>query len=37
MDTPLMDAIKANDKPLAHEILTKNPLSIHEKKYRVLY
>ena len=37
MDTPLIDAIIADNEPLAHEILTNNPLSIHEKKNRVLY
>lgn len=35
--TPLIDAMRANDKPLAHEILTNNPASIHERDGQVLY
>ena len=38
MDTPLINAIRANNEPLAHEILTNNPASIHERDgYEVLY
>ena len=38
MDTPLINAIQAQNKPLAHEILTKNPASIHERDVlQVLY
>ena len=38
MDTPLMDAIiEAGNEPLAHEILTNNPASIHERDGQVLY
>ena len=38
MDTPLIDAIRADNEPLAHEILTNNPASSNERgRWQVLY